>query len=128
MRGQAGLLEVKCLEREDANGTLRAIWTVLDRLREQSCRGTPTETDLLERLRSLAAAARGRPRPGGVGPLLSRDAIAERNEEVARLPLRAGFSGHFLVPYSSRSSCASRARSNPRIDQAFFGKRARSSR
>jgi hypothetical protein len=81
MRGQTDLLEVKRLEREDANGTLRAIWTVLERLREQSCRGTPTETDLLERLRSLAGAARGRPRPGGVGPLLRRDAIAKLNEE-----------------------------------------------
>jgi serine/threonine-protein kinase len=68
MRGQADLLEVKRLEREDANATLRAIWTVLERLREPSGRGTPTETDLLERLRSLAAAACDRPRPGGVSP------------------------------------------------------------
>ena len=65
MRGQGDVLEVKRLEREDANASLRAIWTVLERLGEPSCRGTPTETDLLERLRALTAAARGRPRPRG---------------------------------------------------------------
>jgi hypothetical protein len=62
MRAQADLVEVKRLDREDANGTLRAIWTVLERLREQSGRGTPQEAQLLERLRALAAAARRRAR------------------------------------------------------------------
>ncbi len=65
MRAQANLVEVKRLDREDANGTLRAIWTALERLREQSGRGTPQEAELLERLRALAAAARDRPRPPG---------------------------------------------------------------
>jgi predicted Ser/Thr protein kinase len=64
MRGQADLLDVKRLDREDARATLRAIWTALERLREQSVGATPPETELIERLRALAAAARGRPRPG----------------------------------------------------------------
>ena len=68
IRGQGDVLEVKRLEREDANDTLQAIWMVLERLREPSCRGTPTEFELLERLRALAAAARRRPRPRGANP------------------------------------------------------------
>jgi serine/threonine-protein kinase len=64
MRAQADLLEVKRLDREDANGTLGAIWTVMERLRGLSGGGTPLETELLERLRALVAAARARPRPG----------------------------------------------------------------
>jgi hypothetical protein len=70
MRAQADLLEVKRLDREDANGTLRAIWTVLERLREQSGRGTSQEIELIERLYALADAARRRPRPGGESGLL----------------------------------------------------------
>jgi hypothetical protein len=64
MRGQADLLDMKRLDREDARATLRAIWTALERLREQSMGGTPPESELIERLRALAAAARGRPRNG----------------------------------------------------------------
>lgn len=65
IRGQGDVLEMKRLEREDANDTLQAIWTVLERLREPSSRGPSTESELLERLRVLSAAARGRPRPRG---------------------------------------------------------------
>jgi predicted Ser/Thr protein kinase len=60
MRAQADLVDVKRLDREDANGTLRAIWTALEHLREHSGRGTPRESELIDRLRALAAAARRR--------------------------------------------------------------------
>ena len=59
MRRQAELIDVKRLERDDAHGALRAIWMVIDRLREESRHGTP-DTELLERLDALATAARGR--------------------------------------------------------------------
>jgi hypothetical protein len=62
MRSQADLLDMKRLDREDARATLRAIWTVLERLREQSGHATPPEPELIERLRALTGAARGRPR------------------------------------------------------------------
>jgi hypothetical protein len=58
MRGQADLLEVKRLARDEATDTLRAIWTVLERLRDHSGRGTPQQIALLEQLRALADAAR----------------------------------------------------------------------
>jgi predicted Ser/Thr protein kinase len=60
MRGQADLIDVKRLEREDAHGTLRAIWTVIDQIREQSGRGT-SDPDLVQRLNELASAVRQRP-------------------------------------------------------------------
>jgi hypothetical protein len=65
MRARADLLDVRRLDREDANGTLRAIWTVIERLREQSGRGSPQENELIERLHALATAARDRQRPRG---------------------------------------------------------------
>ena len=65
MRGQADRVEVKRLDREDANGTLREMWVVLQRLRDQSERGTPPEKDLLGHLEALCVAARARYRPAG---------------------------------------------------------------
>jgi hypothetical protein len=67
MRGQADLLEVRRLDRDDATGTLRAIWTVLERLREQSTRGIAPEAEVLERLHALAAGRVRGPR-GPRGP------------------------------------------------------------
>ena len=64
MRAQADRVEVKRLDREDANGTLREMWVVLQRLREHTERGTPPERELLGRLEALSAAARARHRPG----------------------------------------------------------------
>ncbi len=61
MRAQADRLEVKRLDRDDAAGTLRSIWAVLEQLR-----GTPDGAELLQRLQSLSAAARGRMRVSGV--------------------------------------------------------------
>jgi hypothetical protein len=58
MRGQADLVEVKRLARDEAADTLRAIWTVLERLRDSSGRGTPQDGQLLEQLRALTDAAR----------------------------------------------------------------------
>jgi hypothetical protein len=65
MRSQTDLADVKRYDREDANGTLRTIWTVLERLREHSGRGPSRETELVQQLESLAAAARDRSRPAG---------------------------------------------------------------
>ena len=65
MRGQADRLEVKRLDRDDANGTLREIWVVSQRLRDQSERGAPPEKELLARLEALCAASHARHRPGG---------------------------------------------------------------
>jgi predicted Ser/Thr protein kinase len=65
MRGQADLLEMKRLDREDAHATLRAVWTLLERLREQSGRGTPQEAELLGHLRALIRGAQGPQSPQG---------------------------------------------------------------
>jgi predicted Ser/Thr protein kinase len=57
MQEQAELLEVKRLHREDANGTLRELWTLINQARAQSARGTP-DPELLDRLHALVTAIR----------------------------------------------------------------------
>ena len=59
MREQRELLEVKRLHRDDAYGTLRELWTMIDQVRVQSARGTP-DPELLDRLHALVTAVRRR--------------------------------------------------------------------
>jgi serine/threonine-protein kinase len=59
MRRDADRLEMKRLEREDANGMLRAMWALLERLRDQSGRGT-ADVALLEQVRAMIADVRKR--------------------------------------------------------------------
>ena len=59
MQEQRELVEVKRLHRDDAHGTLRELWTLMDQARTQSARGTP-DAELLDRLHALVTATRRR--------------------------------------------------------------------